>query len=164
LAARDVESLAVFPLDPLAFFGRTVLAVDAGDVRRVTLKRDGAEQTVERGDGGAWVARAPAGGMVHAQSVDVDVAMAGRLEAIRIEGRNLSNLAAYGLAEPRTLLTFGLSGGESIQKTILLGFRSKTDGVFAMVQGQDIVFVLAKDEAERLVRDIVAPAGEAKGE
>ena len=64
---------------------------------------------------------------------------------------------------PALTLTLGLTGERGIQKSIAMGFRAETDGIFAMVQGQDVVFVLDRKLVEMLTRDLVraAPAAAA---
>ena len=80
-----------------------------------------------------------------------------RLRAVRIESQNPPHLASYGLDRTGVTLSFNLSGGEGIQRSLILGFRARTDGIYAMIQGQDVVFVLATDAAERLTRDVLLP-------
>ena len=41
--------------------------------------------------------------------------------------------------------------------TLLLGFRAGTDGLYAMVQGEDVVFVLPNALAGELTRDLLVP-------
>jgi hypothetical protein len=49
----------------------------------------------------------------------------------------------------------GLSGEEGIQKNIFIGFKAQTDGVYARIQGQDMLFVIEKTLGDILSRDIV---------
>jgi hypothetical protein len=79
------------------------------------------------------------------------------LRSIRIESHNPESLAPFGLDQSAVRLTLGLSGDGGIQKTVIMGFRSRTDGIYAMVQGQDVVFVLEKGLADLLSRDLVVP-------
>ncbi|MDP2989429.1 MAG: DUF4340 domain-containing protein, partial [Kiritimatiellota bacterium] len=60
----------------------------------------------------------------------------------------------YGLKDPRGSLTFILSGQEGIQKTLVLGEASEDLGVYATVQGQEMVFILPKALADQLLQDI----------
>ena len=162
ISARSVDELGVYPIDPLLFFDRTVLAIPAVTIRRLTLRKDGVDQNAQLQESGFWAAVAPAGGDLRKDAIAGILSSVSALRAIRIEGRNLPNLAGYGLSEPALVLTLGLSGDQSIQKSILLGFRARTDGIYAMVRGQDVVFVLARDVAEKLMKDIVSPAANKK--
>jgi hypothetical protein len=85
------------------------------------------------------------------------------LRALRIEYHGAENLEAFGLDKDATVLVVSLSGGEGIQKSLHMGFLSRTDGVYAMVQGQDLVFVLDKGQVERLSADLVKPPRPANG-
>jgi hypothetical protein len=58
------------------------------------------------------------------------------------------------------VLTVGVSAGQGIRKSLLMGYRAKTDGIYAMVQGQDVIFVLEKGLVARLTADLVVPAAE----
>ena len=52
-------------------------------------------------------------------------------------------------------LTFGLRGEIGIQKSILIGAPSGTNGVYSMIQGQDMVFVLPKTTVDILTNDFL---------
>ena len=52
-------------------------------------------------------------------------------------------------------MTFGLTGASGIQKTVLLGGPCGTNGVYSMIQGQDVVFVLKQEMAQALSRPLV---------
>jgi hypothetical protein len=64
------------------------------------------------------------------------------LRALRIASHNPEGLERYGLDQNAVVLTLGLSGEEGIQKNLRMGFRAGTEGVYAMIQGQDVVFVM----------------------
>ena len=70
--------------------------------------------------------------------------MAARMRATRIEVQDPPDLAAYGLDQPLGVVTFTLSGqaDTGIQKTVLVGSEAASDGVYAMLKGQDLVFQL----------------------
>ena len=57
--------------------------------------------------------------------------------------------------ESATRLTFSLSGESGLQKTLILGTNGVAGGVYATVQGQDAVFVIARETAVRLTRSMV---------
>ena len=158
IAAKSIEALHVFPIDALAFFDRTILAVPAETVQRISLSRPGVEQSVSRAAGGPWSPAARSQRILDTQRIDDFLSTLANLRALRIEKRNPENLASYGLDAPAATITIGLSGREGIQKSVLIGFRAGTEGVYAMVRGQNVVFVMAMDVAERLSQDLVVPA------
>jgi len=141
--------------DPLALRDRTILAIAPESVKKIALARDAGDQSVGRTESGAWVAIEPPTGDVLTQAVDDVLLLAANLRAVSIECDNPRTPAIYGLDRPWAALTLGLSGGGGIQKTLMLGGPAKNDGIYAMVQGQDVVFVLAAEAAERLRRDLV---------
>ncbi|MBA4388560.1 MAG: hypothetical protein C0404_11300, partial [Verrucomicrobia bacterium] len=106
---------------------------------------------------GEWMSVAPATNTVDMEAIDGILFLASNMRALRIETDNPKNLAAYGLDRSGTVLTLGLSGAEGIQKTLITGFKSRTDGVFATVQGQDIVFVLDNAILAQATRDLNRP-------
>jgi hypothetical protein len=69
-------------------------------------------------------------------------------------------LAPYGLAPPKVALTFGLTGEAGIQTSLLLGREAGPESVFAMIQGQDIVFTLESGTARALTSVPTGPAKE----
>ena len=76
------------------------------------------------------------------------------MRALRIESDNVKKIEAYGLDQVTISITFGLSGKEGIQKTVQLGFRAGTDGIYARIQGEDTVFVISTELASNLSRDV----------
>ena len=152
---KTLAALAERATDALVYRDRTVLAVPRESVRRISLYRNDAEQTVVRDDEGAWRAQR-AGDLVSDIEVIEDILLlAANLRAVRIESHNPRNLEMYGIDRPGMMLTLGLTGEEGIQKSIMMGFKAKTDGIYAMVQGQDVVFVLANPVVDRLTRDLI---------
>ena len=166
----DVSPAAVGALgpdlvNPLLYRDRTMLAVHPKNVRRISLVRGQAEQTVARNENekDAWVAVSPVNGQPREDVVEDVLFHVANLRAFRVEGHNVKDLGPYGLGRPETLLTLGLSGGEGIQKSLLLGSEAGAEGRYAMIQGQDVVFVLEKSVADRLARDLVTSAAPVRG-
>ncbi|MEI6515337.1 MAG: DUF4340 domain-containing protein [bacterium] len=161
--SQDVSRLWIGPVyrdrpflsDPLPYMDRRMLDVKPAQVRRITLARKGREETVTAGADGAWVVDSPPEGQVSEGSIPALLTLAADLNAERIEAISVTNMVAYGVDDASPRVTFGLSGTGGIQKTILIGAGNGRDGVYAMVQGQDVVFVLSKSVAEALVRPLV---------
>jgi len=156
-----VRALGAAPSDPLYYRDRTMLAVPPASVKRMALLKGGKEQSVTLNETGTWVSTSPATNRAVQAAVEDVIFFVSNLRALRVERHNPDNLAAYGLDRSGVTLTLGLSGEEGIQKSLLMGFRAKTDGIYAMVQGQDVVFVLAHGVADRISRDLVEPVSAA---
>lgn len=141
--------------DPLAYMDCRMLDVVPQQVRRITLVRQGREETVTSGQDGAWSVDSPPEGQIVEGAIPALLALASDLQAERIHSVVSTNLAPYKLDESAIRVTFGLSGAGGIQKTVLVGGTDGRDGVYAMVQGRDVVFVLKKDVATAIVRSLV---------
>lgn len=144
--------------DPLHYFDRVMLSLNPEDVRelRIVGERD-IEQVVMRGDDGAWLAESKSGGVVKQDAIDGILIALAQLRALRIEAQDPENIAVYGLDDPSLTLTVGLTESAGIQRKLMFGFRSRSDGVFAMLQGQDAVFVLPVPLASAIGAEIIAP-------
>lgn len=155
VAASSLAPLRFALTDPLLYRDRTMLAIPRGSVWKITLQKGGREQAALRGDSGGWSAASQPGSAVNEAVVADVLGLVEKLRALRIENQAVKNPVTYGLDRTGITLTFSLSGKEGIQKTLILGFRARTDGIYATVQGQDVVFVLANSVAERLVADLL---------
>ncbi len=165
VSARALEVLGGEPTRPLAWRDRTMLAVDPANVRRLTRVRADSRQTVERTEDGGWSAPEFAGDLVAREAVENILFAVANLRAHKMESHNPRDLAPYGLDRPTTVLTLGLVGEAGIRTSVLLGRGAGADGVYAMIQGRDIVFTLDNAVAKTLGADlIVAPSAAAKAE
>jgi len=149
-----IGSLAANPTDPLVYRDRTMFALRPENVKSISLFKNGKEQTVARDVSRKWIAVFPATNQVDQEVVDDIIFAVSNMRALRIESHNPENLAALGLDHSKVALTLGLSGEKGIQKTLMMGFRSKTDGIYAMVQGLDVVFSLENALVDLLTRDL----------
>lgn len=149
---------------PIAFFDRTVLAVPPDHVQRITVRRGAQEQVLERDPEGSWITTDGAQGDPDALVLSDMLFRVSHLRAARVADQHPKDLAPYGLDETDTSLTIGLTGSDAIQKTILLGAPVGESGRYAMIQGQDVVFVLGQAVADSLLRDVVAGTEESKPE
>ena len=142
--------------DPLLYMDRGVLDLDGGNVRRLTVAKLGREETLMMDAGGNWNVDSPPGARLIEGAAPALLALGTALQAVRIESISATNSVRYGIDETSPRVTFGLTGTGGIQKTILLGGDDGHNGVYAMVQGQDVVFVLRRTVAEALTRSLVA--------
>jgi hypothetical protein len=149
---------------PFAFFDRSVLAVPPDHVQRIAVHRGEFEQVLERDTDGAWGTPEGVPGEPDALALSDVLFRVSNLRAMWVADQHPKELAPYGLDETDTSLTIGLTGGEAIQKTILIGSPAPPSGRYAMIQGHDIVFVLGQAVLDSLLRDLVAEPVEADAE
>ena len=149
------QSLVDASAEPLAFRDRTLLAVPSRDVVRLVLTRDGVTQSVVRGADGAWGSAPGSTGRVDQAAVEAVLFAVANLRAVSLKDQDMGQKAAYGLEPPGVTLTLGLAGEAGIRKTIQLGYRARTEGLYAMIQGQDVVFVLDRATTEMLSLDLL---------
>lgn len=141
--------------DPLVYMDCRMLDLNPKLVRRITLGSEGREETVTIGPDGAWSVDSPPSGQAIEGAIPALLALATDLQAERIEAVASTNLATYKLDESATRVTFGLSGAGGIKKTVLIGGSDGREGVYSMIQGQDVIFVLKKEIAQAFVRSLV---------
>ncbi len=144
-------------LDPLEFKDRRLWQLRKEDIQKISVeKTDQARQVVERQADGNF-----APGETNAM-VQVD---AGALERLLNELATMStssyvaynprDLSIYGLTDPSVVLHMGLAGTNQLGRVLLVG-EEAAQGFYAMVKGQDVVFILDKPLVEILTADLVA--------
>lgn len=148
----SASSSSTISLDPLNYRDYTVLALDPSVIRKITLKKNGKKQIVKCSENGTWTLAFPSAGEVNSGAITNLLAKVVDLKVLRFERSNIKDLAVYGLKEAPASLTFSLSGKEGIQKTLLFGEPSEDLGVYAMFQGQDMVFVLEEKLVDALIQ------------
>ncbi|MFC1461506.1 DUF4340 domain-containing protein [Verrucomicrobiota bacterium] len=151
----SAAAASTFSIDSLAYRDPMVLVLDPLAVRTITLRKDGAEQCVKRDASGSWKPVLPASGEVDRTVIRDILAQVTGLGVSRFECSGIKNLSVYGLQNAPVSLTFGLTGEEGLQKSVVIGERSEDLGVYAMLQGQDVVFVLEKEIVDLLTRDLI---------
>jgi hypothetical protein len=156
IAAKDLGWLSDELVDPLTYRDRVMLAINPGDVRSLSLTLNGVQQSIMRDENGRWIPTTRGGKMtVDFDVVDRTLMMVRNLKALRIETREHEQADSFGLDDPIMALKFGLKGDAGIEKSLMTGFRSRTDGIYAMVHGQDLVFVLDAETVSLLARAIL---------
>ncbi|MCE9615129.1 MAG: DUF4340 domain-containing protein [Lentisphaerae bacterium] len=157
LAPTALQAFGEDPLDPLAYRDRTMLAVPPGEIQRIVLDFPGvATQTLVRAGSSAWLATGSSNAVASEVVEDV-LFFASNLRALRVEALNPVSLVPYGLDGGGTVLTLGLQGETGIQKSIVFGGPARSDGVYAMVKGQDIVYALSVAVTDMLTRSLLVP-------
>ncbi len=149
---------------PFAFFDRTVLAVSPDSVQRIVVHHEDEEQILERNTEGTWTTPEGVAGQPDALVLSDVLFCVSNLRAIRVADQHPKELAAYGLDQTDASLTIGLTGSDAIQKTILIGAAADDTGRYAMIQGQEVVFVLGQTVVDSLLRDLTSEAEESRNE
>ena len=144
--------------DALAFRTRDVLLLNTADVLKLTLVRGGATQVVERASlTNDFAVSAPAKGAADQLLVNDVLNAFCFLRAARLVATDEKDLGKFGLAQPALSLTLSLKGDASLAKTVLIGGATE-GGRFAMIRGQELVFVLEEQSAALLAKDWLKPA------
>ena len=165
LRTAEILSLGLRPAEPLLYRDRTVLTLAPENIRRIHIRAGEREQAVARDSEGNWGAELPSNGQINGEALEDILLVAARMRAVWIESHNPENLSDYGLDSPGRSVTFGLTGEGGIQKTVLLGLNAGPAGVYAMVKGQDVVFVLPTRLSDVFLQAlVVAPSTVEQGE
>lgn len=162
---RDVLNVRLDPnADPMPlpfsavwYRDRTVLQLAPQAIRRITrIDEAGTSVTIEKSQDNhkVWTATSLRGGTVQEEVVEDILKSVSRLRAVRLVSDKPGMDALYGLDKPALRMTFGLTGETAIQKTLIFGRRT-SEGCYAMLQGQDVVFILDHGVCRQLFHEIV---------
>ncbi len=151
-----ISAAAALTLDmnPLKYRDQEVLALDPSVVRSITLKKEDFEESVERDPSGIWLPVSLSAAEADRDVIDAILEEVSSLSAARFECSGARNLAVYRLDPPLVSLSFGLTGEGGVSKVLLIGADSEDLGVYAMLQGRDVVFVLEKEKAALFLRGL----------
>ncbi len=152
----EISAAAAMTLDvdPLKYRHPVVLALSPDVIRSITLKKDDFAESVERDPAGGWMPVSLAAAEADMEAIDDILSAVSSLAVARFECSGARNPAIYGLQPARISLSFGLTGEGGVSKVLLIGADSEDLGVYAMVQGQDIVFVIEKEKVNLLLRGL----------
>lgn len=147
---------------PEAAPARSLLGVEPGAVRAVTLRRGGVRVRAERADG-RWRVVEPAGASVPSDLVEAAVATltAGQVSEVVADAARTPDLAAFGLATPTSVieLTTGNAAGHVL--TVLFGGRNPTrTALYARLADDPRVFLVGLNV--RYYEDLIFEAAGAK--
>jgi hypothetical protein len=141
--------------DPLFYRSHTVLEVSPALIQKITVLSGGTEQCVQKTESGAFASGQP-DRQVSAKALTDMMWALNELHAGRYVDFNPASLKPYGLDQPQTSLTVSLSDTNVVGRMVLLGSKTE-DGRFAMIQGQNIVFVVSEETAQTLTRELTVP-------
>ncbi|MFA6174244.1 MAG: DUF4340 domain-containing protein [Kiritimatiellales bacterium] len=142
-------------IDPLFYRSRTVLEVNPSLIQKITVQSGGTELSVQKTDNGVFAA-SQTSRQVNAEALTDLMWTLNELRTERYVDFNPVSLKPYGLDQPQTALTVTLSDTNAIGRMVLLGSKTE-NGRFAMIQGQNIVFVVSEKTAQTLTRELTVP-------
>ena len=149
------DALNTVSMDPLFYRDREVLNLDPDDVLKITVSQDDRERSVERGPSGEFQPVGSGDGKIDAESVRDLLMTACHLVVSEFVADTPEKLSDYGLDKPRAVLALGLKGEAGLGKAVLFGADAGDKGVYAMLRGQDVVFVLGNSVKEKLLQDLI---------
>lgn len=145
-------------VDPLVFRTRDILTLNPGDALKLAVVRSGTTQIVARASStNDFMIVAPVKGVADQGQIDNVLNTFCFLRAERLVAADEKDLGKFGLAQPALALTIFIKGDASQAKTVLMGAVTE-GGRYAMVRGQDLVFVLDAGPAMVLTKDWLKPA------
>ncbi len=150
----SAASVLTLDVDPLKYRDPEVLALNPSVIRSITLKKENYEESVELDSSGAWVPVSLSAAEADLEVIEAILSEVSSLSAARFECSGAKNLAVYRLQPPLVSLSFGLTGEGGVSKALLFGADSEDLGVYTMIQGQDVVFVLEKEKVALLLRGL----------
>ena len=149
------DALNTISMDPLFYRDREVLSLDPDDVLKITVSQDDRERSAERGPSGEFQPVGSADGKIDAEVVRDLLMTACHLVVSEFVADTPEKLSEYGLDKPRSVLALGLKGEAGLGKAVLFGADAGDRGVYAMLRGQDVVFVLGNSVKEKLLQDLI---------
>jgi hypothetical protein len=126
-----------------------VFTVEADALEELSVTSQG-ETTTLRKEGGTWKITAPITADADATEVSNLTSALTSLEVNRVIDENASNLAEYGLAEPRVRLAYKAKGGSG---EVHIGEKTATQSdLYAMKAGEKRVFLLSAYQETSLAK------------
>lgn len=117
-----------------------VFTVDAEKINEISVTTEGETTVLQRADGNWRITTPFAADADRTEASSLSTGLAG-LELGRVVDENASDLAQYGLAEPRIRLAYKAEGGGSGE--LLIGDKTATGGdLYALIPGQTRVFLI----------------------
>jgi hypothetical protein len=141
--------------DPLFYRDLIMLEINPLAIQKITLQRDGTEHAVQKKPDGSFSAVLPDRQVAAGALTDLLWTL-NDLHAQRHVALNPASLKPYGLDQPPIALTVALSDTNVLGRVVLIG-QPTEGGRFAMIQGQDIVFVIPEAAATILTRELTEP-------
>jgi hypothetical protein len=122
--------------------GPKVFTVKTEAIEEITVKSAGGDRTTLKKTGGTWQITAPVTAPVDEAEVSGIVSNLATVDIVRTVEETATDLAQFGLAEPRVEIEFKETGGKSA-KRLLIGDKTATSGdLYAKLPGDKKVFLI----------------------
>jgi hypothetical protein len=141
----------------LALYDRTMLSFTNNSIQRISTKLpSGGTEVAVRDKEGVWHLENSVG-VLSMEAMTERLALLSMLTADRVEkpSATSSDADAYGLKKPWMEMSVSVDAGDAIRKTILVGSQTAEGARYAMVRGQDLVFVLDAKTVALLIKSLV---------
>ena len=141
----------------LSLYDRTILSFTNNSIQRISTKLpSGLTETIVREKDGSWRLDNAAGMLINDLVIE-RLALLAKLTADRIEKSCAisSDADAYGFKMPWMEMSISVDAGDAIRKTIFVGSETSEGARYAMVRGQDLVFVLDTKTVSLLCKSLV---------
>ncbi len=148
-------------IDPLFFRTRTVLQIDPSQIKKIAQK-DGEEEWSVQNIENTFTAPDQTQ-QINSEAIFELISQLMDLQATRYVAFNPDSLAPYGLDKPAFRLSITLNGTNTLGRVVLLG-NDVEGGHFAMVQGEEIIFILPNETTQALIQKLTQPLTPAKPE
>jgi len=159
VASSNVPSALVSSAGLLGLRDKTVLALQAESLRRITLKweRGGAEAVEREAKAAVWRLGEGVSGRLVPERLSALLALLEALKADRIEklGLTAGDQDAYGLRVPWLEVSVDVDAADTVRKTVLVGKEAGFGKRYAMVRGLDVLFVLSGEMVAGLSAHLV---------
>ncbi len=149
------------PASPLWYRNLEILKLDPASIRSVTLARGKTEESAVRNSTNEFRAAAAANTLdTPALQQTLDAVSA--LNAVAFVTDDVTDLKAFGLAEPVAQLTIGLQNGTALTRTLLFGSETAEGNFYAMLRGGDAIFTLSRATRDKLLTPLYKSTQPAK--
>jgi hypothetical protein len=157
IAPAQLSAAASVLSDPRPLLDRTVLAIPAAAIQRITIAHvAGTTNAIARDANGLFAA--PPGQVLAEGALEALLSAAALLRADDVEAVSPTGLLPYGLDYPAFEVAFDLADEAGLRRTLAIGSRTPDNGGrYAMVKGHDIVFILPRESADAFMRPLYAP-------
>jgi len=157
------DVLDTISLEPLYYRNREVLTLDRDDVVDITVEQGAKKQMVKRDGKGIFRPTLAEQYVLDDDTIQSILMVVAELKAYEFVADDPEDLAPYGLKEPEAIVTLGLRSEAGISKSILFGSDAGASGVYAMLRGRDVVFILEKTIRAALLQDLyITPSEDLK--
>ena len=147
VASSNVPPALVSSAGLLGLRDKTVLALKAESLRRITLRWEGggAEAVEREAKAAVWRLGEGVPGRLVPERLSALLALLEALKAERIEklGLTAGDQDAYGLRVPWLEVSVDVDAADTVRKTVLVGKEAGFGKRYAMVRGLDVLFVLS---------------------